>query len=234
VSWFNTQGVIERLKIAVDVGIANVHVALPLFMPLAQGDVDRYFEDLATAVPAARWIHYAHPASQPTLTGSDYARLADRFADQFTGTKIAAANSVGLLTEILTQAPMLAHQVGGMTLVVGAMLGACGNCSFWANVLPRWSRRYMDACDAGRWDEAIGYHKKLVLWEMQHIAPLLRAGYRHGIISQARNRLSGVLFEGAATRAPYCPVTPEIMPALQKAFDQAWAKELAAENVDNA
>jgi 4-hydroxy-tetrahydrodipicolinate synthase len=155
VSWFNTRGIIDRLQIAAEVGIPNVHVALPLFIPLAEADVDRFFDDLATAVPSERWIHYAHSRSQPKLTGNDYARLAAQFSDNLIGTKIAAAFDVASLTEITTNASMLAHQVGDPTLAIGALLGAKGSCSYWVNVLPAWSRRYMDACRIGGWTQVI-------------------------------------------------------------------------------
>ncbi len=232
VSWFNTQGVVDRIRIAVDAGIPNVHVALPLFMPLVDSDVDRFFEDLAMHVPEARWIHYAHSRSQPTLTGKDYARLAQRFEDQLIGTKIAAAFDLFQLTEILANAPMLAHQVGDATLAVGAVLGACGNCSYWANTLPRWSRRYMDACAAGDWLAAAAYQKKLVRWECEHVTPLLDVGHRHGIIGKSLRALSGFLVEGGSTRAPYSPVSTQLQAQLQSAFDSFWADELRKETFE--
>ena len=229
VSWFNTQGVVDRIRIAVDAGIPNVHVALPLFMPLAGSDVDRFFDDLAKQVPEARWIHYGHPRSQPTLTGKDYARLAEYFGNQFIGTKIAAAFDLIQLTEILTHAPILAHQVGDATLAVGVLLGACGNCSYWANTLPGWSRRYMDACMVGDCSVAAASHKKLIQWECEHVAPLLDAGYRHGIIGRALGELTGFLVAGNPTRAPYGPVSTQLQAQLQSAFDTFWADEIRQE-----
>ena len=229
VSWFNTQGVVDRIRIAVDAGIPNVHVALPLFMPLADSDVDRFFDDLAMHVPEARWIHYAHPRSKPTLTGKDYVRLAQRFEDQLIGTKIAAAFDLFHLTEILANAPMLAHQVGDATLAVGAVLGACGNCSYWANTLPGWSRRYMDACVAEDWSVAVACHKKLIQWEDEHVTPLEGAGHRHGIVGRALGELSGFLVAGCPTRAPYYPIPRQLQAQLQSAFDAFWADEIRQE-----
>ena len=229
VSWFNTQGVVDRIRIAVDAGIPNVHVALPLFMPLADTDVDRFFDDLAIQVPKARWIHYAHSRSQPALTGKDYARLAQRFEDQLIGTKIAAAFDLFQLTEILANAPMLAHKVGDATLAVGAILGACGNCSYWANTLPGWSRRYMDACVAEDWCSAVACHKKLIRWEDEHVTPLLDAGHRHGIVGRALGELSGFLVAGCPTRAPYYPIPVQLQAQLQSAFDVFWKDEIRQE-----
>lgn len=229
VSWFNTRGVIDRMRIAVEAGIPNVHVALPLFIPLALADVDRYFEDLANAVPHARWIHYAHSRSQPALTGKDYARLAERFRDHLIGTKIAATFDVRSLTEILVNAPMLAHMVGDPTLAIGAMLGARGSCSYWVSVLPGWSRQYMDLCLNGQWSQAANYHKKLSQWELEYVAPVVDAGHRHAVVGRALRLLSGFLIEGTDTRAPYYPIAARLQSQLKSDFETFWAGELREE-----
>ena len=67
VTWSHTEGVVERIRAAYDAGIPNVHVAFPFWMPLAREDVDRFFEDLITAVPGVRLIHYAHRSTGPSL-----------------------------------------------------------------------------------------------------------------------------------------------------------------------
>lgn len=234
VSWFNTRGVVDRMQLAAEAGIPNVHVALPLFIPLAEADVNRFFDDLATAVPTGRWIHYAHSRSQPVFTGSDYARLAAQFSENSIGSKIAAAFDVASLTEIMTNAPMLAHQVGDPTLAIGAMLGAKGSCSYWVNVLPAWTRRYMDACRNGQWAQAISYHKRLWQWELTYVAPLVRLGHRHAIVGKALRLLSGFLVEGDATRAPYYPIAAELQSRLKADFESYWANELAEEPLLNA
>jgi dihydrodipicolinate synthase/N-acetylneuraminate lyase len=231
ISWFSTKGVIDRMQIAMAAGIPNVHVALPLFIPLADDDVNRFFEDLATAVPGGRWIHYAHSRSQPVFTGNDYARLAAQFEENLIGTKIAAAFDVASLTEIMTNASMIAHQVGDPTLAMGAMLGAKGSCSYWVNVLPTWSRRYMDACQNGEWSKAVAYHTRLWQWELAHVVPLVRLGHRHAIVGKALRLLSGFLVEGSATRAPYYPIAAELQAQLKSEFDAYWAEELAEETL---
>jgi dihydrodipicolinate synthase/N-acetylneuraminate lyase len=66
VTWTHTQGVIDRLKTCYDVGIPNVHVAFPFFMPLATTDADRFWDDLAGAVPGARWIWNSASGRSPS------------------------------------------------------------------------------------------------------------------------------------------------------------------------
>jgi dihydrodipicolinate synthase/N-acetylneuraminate lyase len=233
VTWCNTRGAIDRIRAACDGGIPNVHVAFPFFVPLARSDVDRFFDDLATAVPQARWIHYAHPRCGPALTGSDYDRLQRRFPQQFIGTKLSPADGAAL-SETLMRSPQLSHFVVDTILLQGAMLGARGCYSYWVNTLPRWHRRYMDVCQSGEWDAARAAHVKLMQWELTHIAPLRQAGHLHAIIGRARAALSGFLEDSGGTRAPYYPIAPEMQEQLQRAFNDYWADELAAEALPQA
>jgi 4-hydroxy-tetrahydrodipicolinate synthase len=230
VTWSNTRGTIDRIRAACDAGVVNVHVAFPMFMPLAGDDVDRFFDDLAQAAPEARWIHYAHPRCEPVLTGRDYARLAERFDEQLIGTKLAQTNIVEL-TEVLMRSPQLAHLVVDTTMAPGMMMGAVGCCSYWFNTLPGWHRRFADACVNGRWDEAMAYHRKLIEWELTYVTPLRAAGHRHGIIAKARGALTGFLDDSGMTRPPYRPVDAALFDQLKSAFDQYWAQELAAETI---
>ena len=229
VTWCNTRGTIDRIKASCDAGVPNVHVAFPFFQPLAKTDVERFFEDLASAVPQARWIHYAHPRAGPVLTAADYRRLAERYPEQFIGTKLGWADQ-NQLAEILLGAPGLSHFVVDPILLPGMMLSARGCFSYWVNTLPRWQGRYMHACRQHRWEEARQFQIKLLRWEQTHIAPLRAAGHLHGIISKARGALSGFLVDSGYTQPPYYPVPLAMWSQLKRAFDEYWADELRDEN----
>lgn len=228
VTWCNTRGIIDRIRIVQEVGIYNVHVAFPFWMPLARPDMPRFFEDLARAVPEARWIHYAHPQAGPPLSGTDYARLAQLFPEQLIGTKLGTS-SIQELTEILLHAPALAHFVVDTTLTVGMLLGARGCYSYWVNTLPRWHRGWIDACLVGDWDDARRRHRKLIAWEIDYIKKLRDAGHWHGIISKARVALSGFLEDSGHTRPPYYPIAEDLQAELRNCFRAYWAEELATE-----
>lgn len=228
VTWTHTQGIIDRIKASCDVGIPNVHVGFPFFMPLATSDVDRFWEDLARAVPEARWIHYAHPRCGPPMTGTDYARLARRFPEQLIGSKLSDRDILRL-TEILMRSDGLAHFVTDPIMAPGMMLGAKGCCSYWFNTLPGWHRRYMDYCLAGDWAAAGACHKKLIEWELTHMQPIHAVGHNHGIIGKARGTLTAFLEDTGITKAPYTPVPAELQQQLEVAFRQYWAAEAAAE-----
>src|SRR5262245_23152839 len=200
-SWCNTQGVIDRIQVACEAGIPNVHVALPSWTPLTTSDVVRFFEDLALAQPSARWIHYAHPAAAPTLNGQDYLHLAAEFPDQFIGTKLTTRNLFEL-SDIIGQTPQLAHFVIDPTMLVGLLLGAKGCYSYWINTLPNWHRAWFETCLRGEWAQAAIYHKKLLLWEVDYITKLRQIGN----VAKSRIRLTSFLDDSGLSKAPYYPV----------------------------
>ncbi|MCB9770853.1 MAG: dihydrodipicolinate synthase family protein [Candidatus Omnitrophica bacterium] len=225
VTWSHTQGVIDRMKIALDHGVHAFHIAFPFWMPLAPGDVWRFWEDLASAVPEARWIHYNTPRGHRVFHGPDYARLAADFPEQFIGTKLPF-NGLMEIVDCIESAPKVSHFMVEYTTVIGMMVGARGTYSYWANTLPHWTRRLTDLCWKKKWEEAMAMQKRLLVWENRHTKPLRDAGHLHGVIGKARGELSGFLEDTGCTRPPYYPVDEKLREEYQKAFKEYWKDEL--------
>jgi dihydrodipicolinate synthase/N-acetylneuraminate lyase len=228
VTWSSTAGIIERMRIAVSHGIEIVHVTFPYWMPIAPQDVDRFFDDLATAAPEGRWIHYNTERSRLVLTGGDYARIADAYPDQLIGSKQGTRDLVTLF-DIIDQTPHLSHLAGEYTLTLAYRIGAVGLCSFWINVLPGWMRRWVDACANGQWDEAWAMQRKLWRWERQETSKLVAAGHLHGIIGKSRGRMTNFLEDSGFSQPPYYPVAPELQEEIEAAFRKFWEAEIEEE-----
>ena len=229
VTWTNTQGIVDRIKVCLDHGISAVHICYPYWMPLNQQDVKQFWLDLATAVPRSRWIHYNTPRGHVKMTGADYQLLSDQYPEQFIGTKLGSQNFLEL-SEIIFSTPFLAHVLTDFTVVPGMMLGGRGTYSFWANTLPGWQRRLVDLCLAGQWEEAMKMQSKFNAWETTCVEPLVRRGYLHGIVGKARCAASGFLEDNGFTRAPYQPVPTENVRQLANDFCKWWSVELNAES----
>ena len=229
-SWINTAGVIERMKISADAGITNFHIALPMFVPVSEPDLFRFWEDLAAGCTEGRFVHYAHPECGPRITAAQYELLATTYPDQFIGTKLTPATSVRELTDIIGTTPQLAHFVTDPHLMVGMLLGASGVYSYWVNTLPRWQKSYLQSCRDGKWEEARKYHTKLVRWDLEYFKPFIDRGHQHAALAKARASLSGLVRSQEWCRAPYYELTEDERDQLQAAFDQVWAEELAAES----
>lgn len=226
VTWCNTRGVVDRILASLDAGIPNVHVAFPFFMPLAQSDVTRFFDDLARAAPEARWIHYRSIRAHILPSGREYADYHRRFPEQLIGTKITTSEISGL-TEIISGAPQLAHFASEYCFVAAALAGAKGIYSFWVNTVPEWMLESWQLCRQGRWQEAMQRQAKLIQWETSVTGPLIAAGHNHAVLGKARAALSGFLLDNGITQAPYYPVEPAAMAAMKRQFESFWADEIA-------
>jgi len=232
VTWSHTAGIVDRINVALEAGISIVHVAFPAWMPLAPGDIDRFFSDLAGAAPGARWVHYNTSLSRILLTGKDYARLAATYPEQLIGTKQGATDLMQF-AEIIEESPQLAHFGVEYNAVLTYVLGGKGVYSYWVNVLPGWERTWIDACEAGDWEMAWRMQRKLWLWERTYIAPTIRqAGHASGILGKARAALSHFLEDTGNTKAPYYPVNPEMLTSVRDSFRRFWADELRAESFE--
>ena len=228
VTWTNTRGIIDRIRACLDAGVPNVHVAFPFWMPLARPDISRFFDDLATAAPEARWIHYNSRRSHTVLKGRDYARLAREFPQQLIGTKLVSADFTET-AEVLLHAPTLSHFVGDTTMVPFALAGAAGVYSYWVNTLPAWTLATWRLTLDGNWEAAMDRQRKLLRWEQDFVQRLREPGHLHGVIGKARGQLSGFLSGTGRTRPPYYPVAQELVEELRRNFRAYWAEELAAE-----
>lgn len=229
VTWCNTKGIIDRINISLDAGIPNVHVGFPFWMPLAKPDVPRFFEDLATAVPQSRWIHYRTPRGHIVPTGIEYAHYHKTYPEQLVGTKLGTTDFVDLV-EVTTHSPGLAHFAFELTVVMAALAGARGNCSYWINTLPKWTLETWELCRQGRWQEAMVRQAKLIRWEKEFLEPLFVRGHNHAIIGKARVALRDSVADNGLTRAPYYPCDPALIQELKKQFQIFWSEEIADEH----
>lgn len=221
VTWSHTQGIIDRMKVGIDHGVNAFHIAFPYWMPLSNSDHERFWEDLAKAVPEARWIHYNTARAHRVLKGKDYARLAAQYPDQMIGTKLGSFSLFDIV-DCISSSPQLAHLAVDYTTVPAMMVGAVGTCSYWANTLPRWTRRMTDLCFQGEWQEAMRMQHFLLVWETRHVAPLREAGHLHGIVGKARGALTGFLEDSGYTKPPYYPVSESLMREFKTAFNNYW------------
>jgi len=228
VTWCNTRGIIERIKISLDAGIPNVHVGFPFWMPLANSDVPRFFEDLATAVPESRWIHYRTDRGHILPTGVEYAHYHKTYPEQLVGTKLGTTDFVDLV-EVIAHSPGLAHFAFELTEVMGALAGARGNYSYWVNTLPKWTLETWELCGRVCWEEAMIRQAKLIRWEKEFLQPLFQCGHNHGIIGKARVSLSDLVADNGLTRAPYYPVDSALVKQLKQQFQSFWSEEIAEE-----
>ena len=150
-TWLHTKGVIERVQYAVDRGLQAVQIAPPFWTELNDVEMVRFWATLSERFPDTALIHY-NIAKSRFLHGTDYAAILPE-APTLIGSKHTGGN-VDELMGCVRHAPSMHHFVVDGQAMPGAMLGAKGIYSFTANLNPRWSVAFWDACERGDVAEA--------------------------------------------------------------------------------
>ena len=75
----STPILIERLRIAHEAGFRTFQVSLPSWGPLNDDELVRFFDDICSAFPDSRFLHYNLGRTKRILTAADYRGLISRF-----------------------------------------------------------------------------------------------------------------------------------------------------------
>ena len=207
VTWVNTEGITQRLKIAAERGIMGAHVGFPFFMPLNEPSRTQFWHDVSDAVPDKfALIHYNTPRQQHVLTGTDYRILQERFP------KVAGAkypqNTADVFTDVINQAPDLSYFAGEHVLVPFYMLGARGCNSWLTGYNPKYMLDLWDDLANSRWDIALAKNRRIVAFANMVGETLSETGNFHGIVTKAVAAGSPFLVHGNRfSRKPYMPVS---------------------------
>ncbi len=126
--------VLERVRIAWDLGARSFQVSLPAWGRLADAEVDRFFEDVCGAFPDATFLHYNLGRTGRMLTGADYARLVARVPN-LVATK-QATGSQAHAHDVLTHAPELAHHFDVDLFPAAALHGPAALLASYAPLSP--------------------------------------------------------------------------------------------------
>ena len=207
VTWLNTQGTVDRLRIAADSGVMGAHVGHPVFMPMTPASFDQFWEDVSDAVPDDfGLIQYNTPRQPHVLGGDEYRALAERFP-KLIGAKYVQAGVDGFM-DVRRQAPELSCFAGEHVLTAFAMHGARGNYSWMAGYNPTFMLDWWDEIERGEWDAAARRNERLQAFGAVVKRHLVEDGNLHGIIGKAMSAASPFLVETTwETRRPYLPVS---------------------------
>ena len=208
VTWCNTQGIVDRLKFAADQGILGAHVGHPFFMPMTAESYRAFWDDIQRATPDRfALIHYNTPRAHNYRRGPDYAQLLD--VTSLVGTKHVGSDFPEFLT-LMESVPQLSHFTGEHAMTPYMMFGARGVYSWFVNFNPRYMLDWYDDIMNQRWE--LARHRQ----ERMHAFILAKrildgTGNLHGIIGKAISAASTFLVGANRTRAPYLPISSEIV-----------------------
>ena len=139
----STGNIVERLRIAYDIGFREFQISLPSWGPLNDDELLRFFVDVCGTFPDAVFLHYNLIRTKRVLNGADYARLIREIPNL-----VATKNTGGGLPfaeDLLRNAPELMHFMGEGNMAHGAMLGSVGLLATMGELTPIRCREYFDA-----------------------------------------------------------------------------------------
>jgi len=139
----STANIVERLRIAYDIGYREFQISLPSWGALNDDELLRFFVDVCGTFPDSVFLHYNLPRTKRVLTGVEYARLI-REVPNLVATK-NTAGGLPVAQQLLANAPELMHFMGEGNFPHGAMLGSVGLLATLAEVTPLRCRELFEA-----------------------------------------------------------------------------------------
>jgi dihydrodipicolinate synthase/N-acetylneuraminate lyase len=175
-----------------------------------------FFAAIQEALPDVDLIHYNIALTGRFLTGADYRKILE-VAPNLCGSKHTGGN-VASLIEIVQATPDLHHFVVDTQIIPGALFGAKGFYSFFANLNPALAVSLWQACEARNWEAAAAKRVRIdafmaawkQTWDGVSASPAL------GKIATAAFTLPEMPL---AIRAPYRAGTREQVAALRSLLE---------------
>jgi dihydrodipicolinate synthase/N-acetylneuraminate lyase len=216
----STPIIVERLRIAYDIGFREFQISLPSWGPLNDDEVMRFFVDTCGTFPDARFLHYNLPRTKRVLTGPEYARIIrevpNLVATKNTGGGLDGAN------DLLTHAPELMHFMGEWNFPHGAMFGSVGLLATMAQLTPERCREMFAAGEAKDVETLFGLQHEFArisddLWSLARPGVHMDGAYdkmlvKLGMIPEFPLRLL----------SPYQSFEEEDYRAMKRVLDERW------------
>ncbi|MBZ0303470.1 MAG: dihydrodipicolinate synthase family protein [Anaerolineae bacterium] len=214
----STSQVIERLRIAYDMGFRAFQISLPAWRTLNDFELLAYFREICTTFPDCDFLHYNLMSAPRFLTAADYRMLVDHVPN-LVATKNTAVDPNSLI-DLIQRVPELQHFLGEMNYAHGAMVGECA-------LLPSISLALPDKMHAlytsGR-DRDVSH-----LFETQHelrsftrtvLGPLLAQRRIDGAYDKILARLSGLDSMPLRLLSPYQGFSEADYEACKQRYDR--------------
>lgn len=148
----STGNVIERIRIAHDLGFRDFQISLPSWSALSDPEVLQYFVEIGGAFPDSSFMHYNTTRSRRVLTGTEYRWLSEAIPN-LVATKIISSD-LGIVSSAVREAPDLMHFLAETTIAHGALYGDCALLGTYGILAPKRSWALLEAVQAGRFREA--------------------------------------------------------------------------------
>jgi dihydrodipicolinate synthase/N-acetylneuraminate lyase len=143
----STANVLERLRVAYDVGFREFQVSLPAWAVLSDAEVIRYLGEVCGAFPDAKFLHYNTATTRRLVTGPLYRELVARLPN-LVATKTMTGD-LGVVSGVVREAPELMHFLTEQSVAYGSLFGEVGLLGTFGALAPKHAWALLEAANAG-------------------------------------------------------------------------------------
>ncbi|MFO1540429.1 MAG: dihydrodipicolinate synthase family protein [Chloroflexota bacterium] len=151
----STATVIERVRIAHDLGFRAFQLSLPRWDVLRDAEVERFFREVCGAFPDAVFMHY-NTGRVGRILGADHYRRWIADVPNLVATKTMTAD-ITLVGRLVAEVPDLMHFVSEPIYPYARQRGPCAILGTWALLAPERSWALFHAGAEGRTAEAVAH-----------------------------------------------------------------------------
>ena len=148
----STANVLERLRVAHDLGFRAFQISLPSWSALTDAEVVAYLTAVCDAFPDSRFMHYNTARVGRIVTGSLYRQIIERVLN-LVATKTMTAD-LGVVAGVVREAPELMHFLTEQSIAYGSLHGEVALLSTFGALAPKRSWALFEAARDGRHREA--------------------------------------------------------------------------------
>jgi dihydrodipicolinate synthase/N-acetylneuraminate lyase len=143
----STGNVLERIRIAHDLGFRSFQFSLPSWSVLSDQEVVRYFEAVCGSFPNSVFMHYNTAKSGRVVGGGLYRELVERIPN-LVATKIMS-DDLSVVASAVSDAPELMHFLHEQSIAYGSLFGEVGLLGSYGALAPKKSWALLEAARSG-------------------------------------------------------------------------------------
>ncbi len=148
----STANVLERLRVAHDLGFRAFQVSLPSWSELTDAEVVDYLTAICGAFPDSQFMHYNTARVGRMVTGSLYRQIVERVPN-LVATK-TMTGELGVVAGVVRDAPELMHFLTEQSIAYGSLHGDVALLGTFGALAPKRSWALFEAARDGRHREA--------------------------------------------------------------------------------
>ena len=148
----STGNVLERLRVAHDLGVREFQISFPMWQTLTPPEVLTFFREVCGAFPDSTFMHYNTGRVGRTLNGREYRPIIEAVPN-LAATK-SLMSDLGTVASVVRDAQEIRHFLSETSIAYGTLFGEAGLLGTYGSLAPKKSWAVWKAANEGRNREA--------------------------------------------------------------------------------